>query len=190
MEQKRSVRLVLKSSDLTQNATTNVGICDQYRTTFTWSNINLRILMGDLYDQYDYFNLTLNTIATTLASANAGAGNGEDRLVYIKMQGLPFINQTYQQSTGNNGQYVYAGIYQIPSSAITNVQYYTNASNVFTFGKSQDLVNLTVSLFRIVDDTKPVLTISFPNFSFIFNIVGIDKNDNPDKINYNMKITN
>ena len=188
MEQKRSIRLVLKSGDLTQNATTNVGTCDQYRTTFTWSNINLRLLMGDLYDQYDYFNLNLNTIASTLASSNAGAGNGEDRLVYVKLQGLPFINQTYQQSTGNNGQFAYAGIYQIPLTATSNVQYYTNASNVCTFGKSQDLVNLTVSLFRVFDDTKPALTISFPNFSFIFHITGVDKANNPDKINYAMKI--
>ena len=34
MELKRSCRLVLKTSDLTANASTNIGTCDQYRTTF------------------------------------------------------------------------------------------------------------------------------------------------------------
>ena len=59
MEQKRSARLVLKTSDLTANSTTNNGSCDQYRTSFTWFNINLRMLLGDMYNQYDYFNITL-----------------------------------------------------------------------------------------------------------------------------------
>jgi hypothetical protein len=57
MEQKRSIRLVLKTSDLTANSTTTIGQCDQFRTSFTWFNINLRNLLGDLYNQYDYFNL-------------------------------------------------------------------------------------------------------------------------------------
>ena len=39
MEQKRSTRLVLKTSDLTVNSTTNIGQCDQYRQNFTWFNI-------------------------------------------------------------------------------------------------------------------------------------------------------
>ena len=52
MEQKRSTRLVLKTSDLTANTTTNIGSCDQYRQNFTWFNVNLRALLGYQYDQY------------------------------------------------------------------------------------------------------------------------------------------
>ena len=64
MELKRSCRLVLKSTDLSLGATTNIGTMDGFRTTFTWSNLNLRMLMGDMYNQYDYFNLCLNCVAT------------------------------------------------------------------------------------------------------------------------------
>ena len=188
MELKRSCRLVLKSTDLSLGTTTNIGTMDGFRTTFTWSNLNLRMLMGDMYNQYDYFNLCLNCVATSQASAAAGAGVAEDRLVYIKISGLPFINQTYQQSTGNNGVFSNIGVYQIPMTAITNYLLYTNPANVNTFNKDQDQANITISLFRVFDDTKPALTANFPHFAFFFTIVGIDKPDNPDKPDNLMKL--
>jgi hypothetical protein len=188
MEQKRSIRLVLKTSDLTANSTTTIGQCDQFKTTFTWFNINLRILMGDLYDQYDYFNLSLISISSSGANANAGAGSVDDRLIYIKLGGLPFVSQSYNQRTGNTGGLVTIGTFQIPTTAITANQFYNNSANVCTFNTDQDLCNFTISFFRILDDTKPVLTLSNPNFAFIFVITGIDKPDNPDRINHLMKI--
>ena len=93
MEEKRSTRLVLKTSDLTNGSTTNIGSCDTLRQNFTWFNINLRALLGDLYNQYDYFNLSLISISSSLASANVNAGSTEDRLVYVKLGGLPFVGQ-------------------------------------------------------------------------------------------------
>ena len=189
MEQKRSTRLVLKTSDLTLNSTTNIGFCDQFRQSFTWFNINLRALLGDLYDQYDYFNITLLSVSCSVCSAAAGQGGLDDRLVYIEMNGLPFINQTYNQPTGNNGTAAIVAVYQIPSTAITNTQPYNNTStNVLTFNKNQDLCNINISLLRVINEAKPTLTIANPQFAFIFTIIGVDRSDNPDKISYLMKI--
>jgi hypothetical protein len=188
MEQKRSVRLVLKTSDLTANSTTTIGQCDQFKTTFTWFNINLRNLLGDLYNQYDYFNLLLISVSTSVANGGAGGGGVDDRILYIKIGGLPFVGQNYNQRTGNTGGLVTIGTFQIPSTASATNQFYNNTANVCTFNKSQDLCNFTISLFRISDDGKPVLTTSNPNFAFIFTIIGIDKADNPDQISYLMKI--
>ena len=188
MEEKRSIRLVLKTSDLTANSTTTIGQCDQFKTTFTWFNINLRILMGDLYDQYDYFNLSLISVSSSGANANAGAGSVDDRLLYIKLGGLPFVGQNYNKKTGNFGGLTTIGTFQIPSTAIVANQFYNNSSNVCTFNKSQDLCNFTISFFRIIDDGKQVLTASNPNFAFIFTIIGIDKPDNEYRINHSMKM--
>ena len=188
MEQKRSVRLVLKTSDLTANSTTDIGQCDQYKTTFTWFNINLRNLLGDLYNQYDYFNMSLISLSSSAANAGAGAGSVDDRLVYVKLGVLPFVGQSYNQKTGNFGGLTTIGTFQIPSTAITTNQFYNNSSNVCTFNTDQDLCNFTISFFRISDDTKPALTISNPNFAFIFTIIGIDKADNEYRINHSMKV--
>ena len=61
--------LLLKSSELTFGSTTNIGTADTNGTTLTWNNINLRVLLGDLYDKFDRFNLNLNTIATSQANS-------------------------------------------------------------------------------------------------------------------------
>ena len=189
MEQKRSTRLVLKTSDLTANSTTSIGFCDQYRQNFTWFNINLRTLLGDQYDQYDYFNMSLVSMSCSAASAT-NQGNVDDKPVYVKLSGLPFINQTYDQKRGNNGSTANLTIFQIPTSAIPSTQQYNNSTiNVLTFNKNQEQCNLNISLFRILDDTSPTsLTIANPQFTFIFVITGVDKSYNPDKINYLMKI--
>jgi hypothetical protein len=187
MEQKRSSRLILKTSDLTIDSTTNKGTCDTYRTTFTWANVNLRALLGDLYDEYDYFNLYLNTIATSQANAAVNAGTDNDRLIYIKMSGLPFVNQSFQLSAGSNGVHTYIDVYQIPMTAVTWFQLYCDPSNVQTFSKYQDLCNITISLTRVVDDVKPNLTAAFPHFAFVFTIIGVNRSSNPDKIDHLMK---
>ena len=183
MELKRSVRLILKTTDLTVNSSTNIGTCNQYINIFTFNNINLRMLMGDMYNQYDYFNLLLNTVSCSAAQAGLSEA---DRFIYIKMTGLPFINQTYQQSTGNNGQYVYVTTYTLPTTAINTNQYYNNPANVITFNKNQDLCNLTFSLNRVSDDKTGSAIL--PNFTFFFTIVGIDTPDNPDRINQSLKL--
>ena len=56
---------MIKTHDLTLNTSNAIGTADQFGTSFTWNSINLRVLMGDLYDRFDRFNLCLNTIATT-----------------------------------------------------------------------------------------------------------------------------
>lgn len=189
MEQKRSTRLVLKTSDLTVNSTTNIGFCDQYRQNFTWFNINLRALLGDLYDQYDYFNISLVSMSCSAASA-ASQGNVDDKTVFVEIAGLPFINQTYNQPTRNNGSTATLTIFQIPTTAITSTQQYNNSTiNVLTFGKNQELCNINISLLRVLDDTRPTsLTIANPQFVFIFVITGVDRSFNPDRINHLMKI--
>jgi hypothetical protein len=190
MEEKRSCRLVLKTSDLTTNASTNIGTCDQFRTSFTWNNINLRMLLGDMYDQYDYFNISLISISSSLTQALAAGATADDKIVFVKMSGLPFINQTFQQSTGNNGTFAYVSTLSIPLTANTSTQFYNNLGNVCTFNKDQDQCNINISFFRVLDDTKPALNAGNinPQFSFIFVITGINKPDNPDRINHLMRI--
>jgi hypothetical protein len=189
MEQKRSTRLVLKTSDLTVNSTTNIGSCDQYRQNFTWFNINLRALLGDQYDQYDYFNISLVSMSCSQASTVGGQGSVDDKTVYVKMSGLPFINQTYNQPTRNNITSSTLTIFQIPSSAIAATQQYNNSTvNVITFGKNQDLCNINIFLTRLIDDARSAITTAFPQFVFIFTIIGVDKSYNPDRINYLLRL--
>jgi hypothetical protein len=56
--------LVLKPSVLPSNETTNLyDTGNSTLSSFTWTNINLRILLGDMFDKYDRFMLLLQNIS-------------------------------------------------------------------------------------------------------------------------------
>jgi hypothetical protein len=177
--------LVLRSSDLTLNASTQYGTCDQFRLTQTWNNINLRILLGDMYDKYDLFNICLNTITTASAVANTGASN-DDRNVILKLSGLPFINQTYSVKQGCNTAICPISSFLFVSNASTTQLFYSN--NCYTFGKSQQSCNLTVQYGRVLDDALPTTGNAYPSVVLIFDIVGVSK-DNLTNSSTQEKIT-
>ena len=171
MTELRNASLVLKGSDLTQNQYTEVGYTDANRTTMTWYNINLRTLLGDMYEQYDYFNLCLNTIATGSAGSLSAEKNNLN--LYVRMSGLPWSNQTYNIKNKCNTQYnVMATFFFNPNNAVS--QYYYG-NNFATFAKNQDNCNITIDFIKISDDAVPNLDNSFPPTIFIFDIIGIPK---------------
>lgn len=158
----RNASLVLKTTDLTCNNLNNTlngstfsstyGSFNNKLSSFTWNNINLRTLLGDMYDMYDEFNLCLNTIST--AQCPAIDGISDNKNVYIKLSGLPWINQTYSvKNIINTGGTNIATFNFITGNAATQY-YYSN--NIATFGKSQDSCSITIEYSRIVDDTLPL----------------------------------
>ena len=54
--------LILKTSDISSTPST-IGSSNTNKSQLYWNNINLRTLLGDLYDKYDTFNLCLNSIS-------------------------------------------------------------------------------------------------------------------------------
>jgi hypothetical protein len=171
--------LVLRSSDLGIAGTSSqYGSSDTLRLTQTWNNINLRTVLGDMYDKYDLFNICLNTI-TTAQAANIGGKDAptvqgpDDRNVIIKLSGLPFVNQTYSVKQGCNTNVCPISSFLFASSATATQFFYSN--NCYTFGKSQQSCNITIAYGRVLDDALPATNTAYPNVVFIFDIVGIPK---------------
>jgi hypothetical protein len=173
--------LVLRSSDLTLNSTTQFGSCDQYRLTQTWNNINLRTLLGDMYDKYDLFNICLNTITTAVSYGNYG-NSIDDRNVILKLSGLPFVNQTYSVKQGCNTNICPIASFFFPTfvtGGVTATQYFYS-NNCFTFGKSQQSCNITLQYGRVKDDTLPLADVNsreFPAIVLLFDIIGVSKDN-------------
>ena len=162
--------LVLKSSELTFGSTTNVGTADTNGTTLTWNNINLRVLLGDLYDKFDRFNLNLNTIATSQANSIGTAA--DDRCCYVTIDGLPWVNNTYNQKTNTNTTSTVIESCVFASQGQTTQYFYGN--NTTTFIKNKDIASITITLLKILDNSKPSTTNAFPNIIFIFDIEGVE----------------
>ena len=77
--------LVLKTNVLTTNGTMNdYGVGNSTLTSFTWTNINLRTLLGDMFNKYDRYLLLLQNISQALAGAISTL---DDKAILINMSG-------------------------------------------------------------------------------------------------------
>ena len=168
--------LVLKTNVLTTNGTMNdYGVGNSTLSSFTWTNINLRTLLGDMFNKYDRYLLLLQNISHAksgdfVKSGDASA-DADNRGILINMSGLSFVNSTYIQKLQSNS----AGLIVCPfifiASAIQS-QLYNNLP-VSTFIKQNDIVNISINYTRIKDDAATTTT--WPHMTFIFNIVGLEE---------------
>ena len=171
----RNASLVLKTSDITQKSdyvygysySSAVGSMNAKGSSITWNNINLRTLLGDMYDKFDMFNICLNTISTS--QANLIDTNADSKNINVKISGLPFINQTYNVKNGSNGSSTTIATFNFVPSTATTQYYYSN--NIATFGKNSDICNITIEYWRILDDVIFNSNV-IPVLSVITNLTG------------------
>ena len=162
--------LVLKTNVLPTNGTTNAyGTGNSKLSSFTWTNINLRTLLGDMFDKYDRYLLLLQNISH---AASAAIATNDDRSILINMSGLSFVNSTYNQKFQSNSGALIVCPFIFPSAAGVQSQIYNNFA-ISTFIKQNDIVNISINYTRIKDDVAPTTTC--PHMCFIFNIVGIEE---------------
>ena len=89
--------------------TNQFGTSNTNRTILTFTNINMRNILGTLWDKYDKFNLICNNIGFCLAGATFSAGQ---RRMWFELEGLQFINNLrvttgYKQGNGFTQQLFY-----------------------------------------------------------------------------------
>jgi len=183
MYNEESASLILRTSDLPSNSSNNIGSSDQYYINMTWSNINLRTLLGNMYDKYDRFALVPVSFQSNMGDATFGSTN-DDRIVSVNISGLPFTNNNYSSSSKTNqvSSVIYVTRF-LSSSSISS----STGGTVLTFTKNQELVNLNISYQRTSlngnGNYNINTTAAFPHVIFTFNIYGITKSDRVGDLN-------
>ena len=141
--------LILRGIDISPTVTAN-GFTNAVRSQMTWNNINLRTLLGPLYDKYDTFNLCLNSIACGNPALDLGVLYGDndvDNLHHlVNISGLPFINSTYSQTTNRNTTSAVLGVFTYPTTTTAVGYRVYNNNGILTFGKSQEQCNISITL--------------------------------------------
>ena len=153
---------------------TSNAIANTLNTSFTWNNINLRTILGEMYEQYDIFNLCLNSITSSVAGATIGT-TADDNIILIQISGLPFINQTYNYNSGNNTNTATICPFSFVKNNSVSQLFYSN--NVLTFSKYADQFSLTISYSKVVNGQSPASPVAYPTMAFLFTIQGVQKND-------------
>lgn len=170
--------LYLKSSDLSTTEN-EIGLASVGNTVLKWNNINLRTVLGDMYDEYETFNLSLTSIGSSKTPAGLGANFGNSDInnlfLTVYIEGLPFIHNTYDVAKRINTGRAVLGIFTYPQTNATIALRVFNQSGTLTFGKSQEQCTLTLTFKRVSDDATPETIDAFPNTNFTFFINGIRK---------------
>jgi hypothetical protein len=175
--------LILRTGDLIPNRVNQYGSCDVNLTNFTWNNINLRTLLGSMYDKYDLFNIFLANITQSTGAGNFGV-TLDDIIVQIYLKGLPFLNQTYSvtDSCNNDGNGTVIGIFPFSLASYSSVNY--NHFHCATFSKNQEQANINIYYQTIYPGlvngvaTYNIETANpFPDVIFKFKIFGIEKTE-------------
>jgi hypothetical protein len=176
--------LNLKSIDINSSGTyadyynttivTAYGKVEENRSKLTWTNIDMRQILGDMFDKYDRFNISLNFVGTS------ETGTGEEttsdfRFFQVMLSGLSFTT-TYNHSYKSSDNKALMGLVNFPLTAQT--AYITNQQNsaTYTFEKTQN-VSLTIDLLNIFDNTYYVPddnTSLIGHTIFSFTITGVD----------------
>lgn len=170
--------LYLKGSDIGTTASVQGQALTATRSQCIWNNINLRLLLGDLYDKYDTFNLCLTSISSGAPSEGIGDNYLDNDIdnghLTVYISGLPFINNTYDVAKCRNIHEAPLGIFTYPT-ATTAIGYRVyNDAGIVTFGKSQEQCNILIALRRVYDDDEPESVNILPITNYMFTIVGVE----------------
>ena len=183
MYNEESASLVLRSSDLPSNSSNNIGSSNLYYTDMTWSNINLRTLLGNMYDKYDKFALVPVAFQSNVGDATFGNSN-DDRIVSVNISGVHLTNNNYSTNTKTNQTSSVLYVTRFLSNSSING---STGGSVLTFTKNQELVNLNIFYQRTSlngnGNYNIVTTAAFPHVIFTFNIYGINKTDRIGDLN-------
>jgi hypothetical protein len=183
-------QLILYSSLLTAGTSNKYGKANINMTELLFTNINIRLVMGDLYDTYNLYNIALTTVITPLSAQVAGTTDS-DRKLLVYMSGLGWRNNTYDLYNRNNTNMTAVGVVSFPGSQPSNAgtgvldTSYTNVvasiqtnNSIFsgTFGKNDEVVNIAISYKKAIyanDINTPDTTNPFPAVTFVFTITGV-----------------
>lgn len=144
----------------------SIGSMDTYRTTIVFKNLDMRAILGDMYDRYEYFNICMPIMfngGSTFGTANV------DKLVRFNVSGLPWVNNTYDVQSRSLTNSCVLGFQKL-STSISLVQY--NYANIATFRRCEN-INFTITITRYNGDACAT-TALYPRSDFYFKIYPCD----------------
>ena len=180
MESIQSGILVLYTTLLVAGTTNKYGTANTNFTDVTFTNINLKQILGSNYDKYQKFNLILNSII--IPTTPIAINNGNPANVMLYMAGLPFDQgSTYSTITGTGSNISYIGCVHMDNNSDINSNIYTYPPTFFnTILKPQDMNDITISLrsaVATVTATGATFLLApgtvYPQFVYTFSIVPV-----------------
>ena len=158
------------------------GTITNNRCTLTWKNINMKKVLGEMYDKYETFNIKLYQMTQTTTMVNSASAIGpSSQLIDVRISGLPFINNGYNVVSRNNTYEVYLTSVQLTVSNYLQSGIVVASNPVcLTFGKCTEFENITIDMKSTKDQTYPAVALNtaLGQFVYTFKIFGIPTKEN------------
>lgn len=167
--QNEQVNFTLSTKILSEGATNQYGTLNANRTVATFTNINMRHVLGTLWDKYTKFNLIVNTIGI---AANATPSTAATRRMFWNIEGLQFIN-TLRVTTGYTQGQAFSPqlFFQVSNQA--DAEFCEAPMSITTFRKPEsENVDLTFTCWNANNGGEPA-AVSIGLTTFSFSVVGI-----------------
>ena len=141
------------------------GTIANNRCTLTWKNVDMRRVLGVLYDKYETFNMYLYQINQSNGFGANATCTANQQLVDIRIRGLQFLNNGYNTISRNNTRSAFLTSYvlNLTSNATASLGTVTPMFNptIITFGKSVDCVDITIDMKTTIDRKYVIWDICF-----------------------------
>jgi hypothetical protein len=131
---------------LSTSSTTNQCTINATKTDFTFSNINMRNVLGAAWDKYDVFCMKVASAATAGTATISGSANG---VICYNMAGLTWENLHYDTALMSQN-YVAIAVFNVQTTFSQN-QFITNTGQSYNFRKCSDIVDLNFTITNLDD---------------------------------------
>lgn len=166
--QNEQVNFTLSTKILTAGGTNEYGTLNANRSVATFTNINMRHILGTLWDKYTKFNLVFNSIGM---AANA-TPTGITRRMWWQVDGLQFIN-TLRVTTGYTQGQAFSPQFFYQTANQADAEYCEAPMSVTTFRKPEsENVNLTFTTWA-TNNGGNLASFSIGLTTFTISVVGV-----------------
>jgi hypothetical protein len=152
--------------------TTNINAT---KTIFTFRNVDLRAVLGQMWDKYDKFSIRLRSMRYAAAATTPGGSQGY--LVQQNIKGLDWIN-CYDEKWGSSQTYM--PIVNINAANVAVGRLPTNSNYCWNFRKGQPIVDLEFFTTILILNTQTPTTsnVNMPDQNYEFTIQPAEDNQN------------
>ena len=169
--QNELANFTLTTQILSAGATNAFGTMNSTFTTFNFTNVNMRRIIGTLWDKYDKFNLVCANVGVGSTSTTISSNQ---RQMFFQIQGLQFINCLSTTTSSSFSQSVaYTPIFRYITASTADSDTFAVPESLISFRKPEsENVDLAFQLFSI-NNGGTALNLQMNQFSLTFAVVGI-----------------
>jgi hypothetical protein len=169
--QNEQANFTLSTRILSAGATNEYGTMNATMTNFTFTNVNMRQIIGTLWDKFEKFNLICTSYGTGSVATSI---SGNQRLQWFQISGLQFINTLSSINTNKLQQgYATTPVFNPASASTADAETFANPIGATTFRKPEsEKADLTFQLWS-QNLSGTVLNVQMNHFTISFTVVGV-----------------